>query len=186
MKVIGRRTLWRGRFIETIMISYLDRNGTVREWEAVDRADHAHVVVVIPITADKEIILIRQFRPALNNYVIELPAGLVEPDEDYIKAGGRELIEETGYTAEDVSLLTEGVVSTGINSEKWRIVLALDVRKVDEDILAAHPSDDNEDIEVIKTSIENIYETIEDHRNRGDEIDLRILGLLELVKRKMK
>ncbi len=186
MKVIERKSMWKGKFIETVMISYEDRHGHVRKWEAVDRINSAGVVVVIPVTDGKELVLIRQYRPALDRYVIELPAGLVESGEDYVEAGKRELIEETGYAAGAVSLLTEGVVSTGINAEMWKIVLALDVKEVPEEVLADHPSDDNEDIEVIKTPLESVYETLESYKDNGDVIDLRIFGLLELARRKMK
>lgn len=186
MKVIDRKSLWKGKFIETVMISYRDRHGHIRNWEAVDRIQNSGVVVVIPVTGGNELILIRQYRPALDRYVIELPAGLVERGEDYTETGKRELIEETGYAAEHVSLLTEGVVSTGINAEMWKIVLALNVKEVPAEILANHPSDDNEDIEVIKAPLENLYEALERFRRNGDVIDLRIFGLLELAKRKMK
>lgn len=166
------------------MISYRDHNGTVREWEAVDRVNDHGVVVVIPVTGNKELVLIRQFRPALGGYVVELPAGLIDPGEDVVTAGRRELIEETGYTSKDFTLFTEGVISTGINTEKWRILLARNVVKVAEETLQMHPPDENEDIKVIKVHADNIYEELEKYSNEGDDVDLRIYGLWELAKKK--
>ena len=186
MKVIDRKSLWKGKFIETVSISYKDHNGVLREWEAVNRLNTKGVVVIIPITENNDLILIKQYRPVLDRYVIELPAGLVETDEDYMAAGKRELIEETGYSSDNISLLTEGVISTGINTEKWKIVIAQDVKKVSAAVLADHSADDNEDIEVLKVSLDGIFTELENLKQNAVEIDLRIYGLLELAKRKKK
>jgi len=51
-------------------------------------------VVIIPITRNHELVLIRQFRPSLDSYVIELPAGLVDPEEDLVSAGRRSLLRK--------------------------------------------------------------------------------------------
>jgi ADP-ribose pyrophosphatase len=185
VEVIGQRTLWKGKFIKSTLISYRDCNGKVRQWEAVSRLNYNGVVVIIPITKENRLILIRQFRPALNNYVIEFPAGLIDPGEDAELAGRRELIEETGHAAENFELCTEGVISTGINSERWNILIAFNIKEVTDDVLRTHPPDDNEDIEVIKVSIDNIYSELERYSREGDDIDLRIYGLLELAKKKL-
>jgi ADP-ribose pyrophosphatase len=185
MKVINRKSLWKGQFIETIAISYEDHKGVLREWEAVSRLNTKGVVVIIPITEEKELILIKQFRPALDRYVIELPAGLVEYHEDYIAAGKRELIEETGYSSENLLILTDGVMSTGINAEIWKIVIARNVEKVSQEVLAKHSLDENEDIEVLKVPLDSIFTELENFKINGVVIDLRIYGLIELAKRKL-
>jgi 8-oxo-dGTP pyrophosphatase MutT (NUDIX family) len=185
MKVIGKRTLWEGKFIKTTLITYKDRKGGLREWEAVSRVKHNDVVVIIPITRSHELVLIRQFRPSLDSYVIELPAGLVGPEEDLISAGRRELIEETAHTSDSLSLLEEGVMSTGINTEKWRVLVAQNAEEVSPEILHVHSPDENEDIEVMKVPLENLYQVLEDYGRTGSEVDLRIFGLIELAKRKL-
>lgn len=186
MKVISRETLWEGKYIKTVLISYEDHKGIVRQWEAVSRVNNTEVVVIIPITHDNMLILIRQFRPSLGSYVIEFPAGLVDAGEDIVAAGNRELIEETGHTADTFSLFTEGVISTGINTEKWRILLAQGVKEVSEDVLKAHPPDENEDIEVIKIPLIDVGQTLDNYCSNGDDVDLRIFGLWDMVKRKVR
>jgi ADP-ribose pyrophosphatase len=119
----------------------------------------------------------------LDSYVIELPAGLVEPDEDDLTAGRRELIEETGYDSETIMLLTEGVMSTGINTERWRVLLAEGVREAEEKMRDQHRPDDGEDIQVIRVPFSDVHGALEEYRRGGDEVDLRIYGLLELARR---
>ena len=60
---------------------------------------HGGAAVLIPITDDGKIILVRQWRQALKKQVIELPAGKVDPGESFEEAAVRELKEETGYSA---------------------------------------------------------------------------------------
>ncbi len=186
MKVINQKTLWKGKFISTTLISYQDRNGIIRDWEAVSRVNDHGVVVVIPITDKNELVLIRQFRPALDNYVIELPAGLIDPGEDIIEAGRRELIEETGYTSDNFILFKEGVISTGINTEKWHILLATNVQEVPEHILSAYTPDENEDIENVIVPCDNLHDALQKFSDNGDDVDLRIFGLWDLARRKIQ
>lgn len=183
MELIGRKTLWEGRFLKTMLISYKDRGGKVREWEAVGRVNSDGIVIIIPVIRDNELILIRQYRPVLDSFVIELPAGLIDVGEDIISAGRRELIEETGYTSDNIVMLTEGVMSTGIDTDKWRILLAQDVYEVNEEVRLNHIPDENEDIEIIRVPSGNMYEELEKLSGNGDKIDLRIMGLWELAKR---
>jgi ADP-ribose pyrophosphatase len=181
VKVVKQETLWEGKFIKAVLISYRDHTGTIREWEAVSRINCNGVVVIIPVTDNNDVILIRQFRPALDNYVIEFPAGLVDPGEDIISAGLRELIEETGYTSDNISLFTDGVISTGINTEKWNVLLASNSKKALDDILQKHKPDDNEDIETLVIPLDNAHGILQQYRLDGDDVDLRIFGLLDLA-----
>ena len=62
---------------------------------------HPGAVIVIPLFDDGNILFERQFRYPLNQIFIELPAGKIDPGEDLLLTGQRELLEETGYTASD-------------------------------------------------------------------------------------
>jgi len=59
-------------------------------------------VNIIAMTPDDQVVLIRQFRAGTDEVTVEIPGGMVDPGEDPATAGMRELVEETGYLAEDV------------------------------------------------------------------------------------
>lgn len=183
MKVTGEETLWVGKFLKAVLITYVDDRGQTRQWEAVGRVNCDGVVVVAPVTERGEVVLIRQFRPVLGRRVVELPAGLVNPGEAPIEAARRELVEETGYFSEHLTLVTEGVMSTGINTEIWNVVLARDARPAPPEILSAYPPDEGEEIEVMRVPVDAVYDAAESCRKRGDLLDLRIFGIIELARR---
>lgn len=183
--IIGRKTLWEGNFLKAVLISFRDRDGVVRQWEAVGRVNCDGVVIVVPVTEAGEFLLIRQFRPAVGRRVIEFPAGLVQEGEDLHRAGMRELVEETGHEADAVETLTRGAVSTGINAEVWTVLLAAGVREAGAEAIRRHPPDENEDIEVIKVPARDLYDELEKLGGRGDYVDIKIYGLIELAKRRL-
>ncbi len=85
---------------------------------------HRGGVAVIPITQDNEIYLVRQFRKPFEQELLEVPAGKLEKDENPEYCGIRELKEETGLTAEKLTLLTIMYPSPGYTDEKIYIYKA--------------------------------------------------------------
>jgi ADP-ribose pyrophosphatase len=69
-------------------------------------------------------VLIRNYRIAVDEELLELPAGTIDPGEDPLETARRELAEETGYRAENFRRLTEFWVSPGILSERMHLFLA--------------------------------------------------------------
>ncbi len=101
-------------------------NNMNHNYFSVDKAD---VVVIIPITNDGKIILERQFRPAINKSIYEVPAGNIEEGETPQNAALRELKEETGYRAGKLIYLAKIYGSPGILSETQHLFLATRLRK---------------------------------------------------------
>jgi ADP-ribose pyrophosphatase len=96
-----------------------------------DGKSHAHdviihpgAVVILPLIAPDRVCLIRNFRMAVNETLVELPAGTIDPDEDPLETAKRELIEETGYRAKHWKKLVAFYPSPGFVAEKMTIFLA--------------------------------------------------------------
>ncbi len=184
MKILEKKTVWEGSFLRTMILTYEDHNGHVRKWEAVERVHCKGIVAIVPITAGNEVLLIRQFRPVLDNFVVEIPAGLNDRGESLVDAARRELVEETGYSSEEFTFLAEGPISSGLSTELLTVFEAKDVSPASARLKEQYPPDETEDVELIKVPLSDVYEKLEDFRKRGDYIDLKIYGFLDLVEKK--
>ncbi len=83
--------------------------------------------VVIVARDGDDIIFVTQYRPTIRQYQLELPAGIVEDDENYLEAARRELREETGYEAGSLEVLQEVQVATGVLDHRRGYVFASDL-----------------------------------------------------------
>lgn len=86
--------------------------------------EHPGAVAVVGVTERDEAILIRQWRHSVGERLLEIPAGTREPDEPPEVTAERELLEETGYRAGDLTLLTVYFTSAGISNERLWLYLA--------------------------------------------------------------
>jgi ADP-ribose pyrophosphatase len=102
-----------------------------RGWEYAEHKTAKEAVMVVALTDDGRIVLVEEFRPAVNSPVISPPAGLVgdEGPEEAITAARRELAEETGYEAVSFELLARGPGSAGQSSEMVTFFLARGTRR---------------------------------------------------------
>jgi len=185
MEVTGRKTQWEGSFLRMVLLEYRDRQGRTRHWEVAERTNTDGVVIMAALTPDRRLVLIRQFRPALESYIIELPAGLIDKGESPDEACRRELIEETGLAPESIQTLTDGVISTGVLTENWHAMLATGAKPATKEELKAFPPDETEDIEVIHVHLDRAFDELSEMEKRGERIDIRIYGIIELARRKL-
>lgn len=86
--------------------------------------DHPGAVAIIPITEDNKVILVKQFRKAVEESLLEIPAGKLELGEDPVGCAIRELKEETGFACEKIQFLMEFYTSPGFSNEKMHLFLA--------------------------------------------------------------
>jgi len=92
-----------------------------------DVVRHPGAVVVLPLLDDGRVCLLRHFRAAVDQTLIELPAGMLEPGEDPAECARRELAEETGYRAGKIEHLITFWMSPGILDERMHLYLASDL-----------------------------------------------------------
>jgi ADP-ribose pyrophosphatase len=85
---------------------------------------HPGAVAIIPLVDDEHVCLIRNYRLAIEQWLLEIPAGTLEPGEDPAVTARRELAEETGYTAQSLVPLCQMVFSPGILNERMHIFVA--------------------------------------------------------------
>ncbi len=105
------RTVWRGRFLS---VDVEDWPGT-GAYELIHKHD---AVAVVPVTPDHDVLLVRQFRPPVRDSLLEVPAGLLDvDDEDPIACATRELVEETGYRHRTIEFLGGCYLSPGFTDE---------------------------------------------------------------------
>ncbi len=94
------------------------------EYEFVQRP---YVVIVIPILPSKKLLLIRQYRASLNQFICEFPGGVIKNSETPCEAAKRELEEETGYLAHDVEIKKWFYTAPHFTDEKIFVCIASDL-----------------------------------------------------------
>lgn len=103
---------------------------------------HHHGGVGVAVFQDNKILLVKQYRYAINAYTLEIPAGKLEGVEDPKERALKEIEEETGYQAEDIALLTKVYATPGYCTEMLHIYYTEHFRKVSH----PRPCDEDEDI----------------------------------------
>ena len=91
--------------------------------------EHNASVGIIPVINKEEIMLIKQYRHAVKEYLIEIPAGKIENKENPIEAAKRELEEETGFNA-DLIPLTKFYLAPSYDTELMHLFIAKNITKI--------------------------------------------------------
>ena len=118
--------------------------------------EHNGGVIILGVTKNGRIPMIRQYRKALEKIAFELPAGKLEPGEDPLEAARREFREETGYTAAEIKHVISFYPTVGYSSEFLHVYFATGLTAGDTDF------DDNEAIEITEHTPEELYKMIDD------------------------
>lgn len=165
MQKLSSQILWQGNWTFRIDHVLLD-NGREMNLAVLD---HPGAVVLVPIL-DENVLMISQYRPVLDQTILELPAGTIEADEDFLAGAQRELREETGYRAEKLTLLSKIAPSPGTSNEIMHILLATGL-SVD-----PLPMDENEVIELAPMPLTELV----DMAQSGKLIDGKsVVGILQ-------
>ncbi len=173
--VTQRETLAAGHFVNLELLHYRDHTQTERKWEAVQRTGNANAAVIIAtLKPDDKILLIRQYRPPLDNFVIEFPAGLIDPGENAAKAALRELREETGYEGTIDSITPGAASSAGLTGELLILVFMSVNTALPQNRHPAPNLQDGEEIEVFAVPKTGLNAFLQKQISQGDILDSRL------------
>jgi ADP-ribose pyrophosphatase len=124
LKVLSSKTVFKGRVFDVTRDRVQEPNGVTAVREVIRHSGSVVVLAVDDSGPEPRVLLERQYRYAAQDYIIELPAGRIDPGEDALAAGKRELLEETGYTAKRWKRALFFYPSPGFLEETMTIFLA--------------------------------------------------------------
>jgi 8-oxo-dGTP pyrophosphatase MutT (NUDIX family) len=125
------------------------RRDVRREFVIIDAPDWVNVIAH---TADDRLVLVNQFRYGVDAFSWEIPGGVIDPGEDPVAAGVRELLEETGYTGERARLLASIHPNPAIMNNRCHLVLVEECRRV-----ADTEWDPDEEMEIAAVPAAEVY-----------------------------
>lgn len=152
IKRINRELKFKGKILDFYQDTIeVDGDHTV-VWDFIG---HKGAAAVVPVTADGKILMVRQYRNALDRYTLEIPAGaLDEVGEPGIECASRELEEETGYRSENLEWLITLRTTVAFCNERIEVYVAHDL------IPSKQNLDEDEFIELGAYTIEELKEKI--------------------------
>jgi ADP-ribose pyrophosphatase len=167
---LSSERLYEGRIVNLRLDTVRLDDGTVTRREIVE---HGEAVAIVPLDGDGHVLLVRQYRKPIEQELLEIPAGGVDPGEDATACAGRELQEETGYRAGKLQRLGGFFSSPGFTSEYLHLYLATD-------LVPSHlTADDDEAIELVRLPVTQALDMIAS----GEICDAKtIIGLLLLLR----
>lgn len=174
-QLLSTKLLAQGRFLQLEVRQYRDRRGVVRSWEAAQRRQAQPAALAIAtLQPSNRVVLIRQYRPPLDRFVVEFPAGLLNPGENAVTAAVRELREETGYAGDvlgDTGLTSS---SAGLTGELVTMVMMTIDEHRPENAAPRADLDDGEDIDVVLVPRQALRDFLANRQADGDILDSRL------------
>ena len=170
-KRLGRELSYQGKILK-VYTDCVEVNGKESKWDYVH---HNGGAAVVPVTKEGKILMVRQYRNALDRYTLEIPAGALDSrSESGIACVARELEEETGYRSESIEWLVTSHSWAAFTNEKVEVYVATNL------IPSKQKLDEEESIEVEEYTLDELKEKI----FRGEITDSKtVAGLLAYVVR---
>jgi 8-oxo-dGTP pyrophosphatase MutT (NUDIX family) len=118
-----------------------------------------HWINVIPLTHDRRVLLVKQYRFGIEEFTLEIPGGMCDPGEAPLEAAGRELVEETGYRASELAEIGWVHPNPAIQGNRCYTFVARGLIKVGEPA-----PDPDEECELVEEPLERIPELIAERK----------------------
>jgi ADP-ribose pyrophosphatase len=144
--------LYEGRVLNLRLDHTRLPDGTTIKREIIE---HGGAVAMVPLDDEDYVHLVRQYRPAVDRHLLEIPAGGLEPGEDPVRSAERELQEEIGMFPGKLEPLGAFYPVPGYSSEVIHLFLARDLRP------STLPGDDDEDIAVERVALDELLAQID-------------------------
>ena len=126
IKLLNRELKYTGTLLK-IYKDTVSVGDNICEWDYVENLGAA---AVLPMLDDKTVVMVKQYRLALNRYTLEIPAGKLDSkDEDYLVCAKRELEEETGYVSDNFEFLFDSIGYNAFWNTKVRCFVAKDLKE---------------------------------------------------------
>ena len=173
--VLEEQLLYQGRWSNLVEFSYEDEKKQIRKWEGLHRKNNAEAVIIIAkMEPSERYIIIRQFRPPTNSYILEFPAGLVDSGETRDQTAIRELSEETGYVGEVEKISPRLYSSPGILSEAVSFAHIQVDEKLPDNQRPTARNEPGEFITVFKKTVDEVSEFFNKEFSRGVKFDVKL------------
>ncbi|MDN7244096.1 NUDIX hydrolase [Planococcus shenhongbingii] len=156
-KTISSNRIYEGKIINLKVDEVSLPNGHTSKRELVE---HPGAVALVAITEDNKIIMVEQYRKALERTIIEIPAGKIEKGEAPEYTAMRELEEETGYTADKLVLIQSFSTSPGFADEVIHLYAAEGLKKSTSGAVL----DEDEFVELMEVTVEEAEQLMKENR----------------------
>ena len=168
-KTISSQTVYEGRAIKLRIDTVKKPNGKTTTREIVERSD---CIAVVPMDRKDNVLLVRQYRKAVGKYLLEIPAGGIDPGEQPPAAVRRELQEEIGYLPNKIDKIGGFYVAPGYSTEYIHLYVGTYL------FPSQLEAEDTEDIQVVRVPLARISDMIDS----GEICDAKsIVGLLRVI-----
>ncbi len=164
----------RGRMFRLETVDLLFSNGNTAQYERA-RSGLLGAVLVVPVTAAREVLLIREYQVGPDAYELVLPKGGIEAGEAPLEAANRELMEEVGQRAGSLELLKVMSLAPSMMSHRTHLVLATDLSP------AEAVGDEHEPLEVVPWPLDDLESLVA----REDFTESRSLAALALAQMRL-
>ena len=168
-KLLSSQQIYSGRAIRLRVDTVEEPNGKTSTREIVE---HADCVAIVAVDEQNNVVMVRQLREAVDNTLLEIPAGGIDPGEDPNETVRRELQEEIGFLPQKIERMGGFYATPGYGTEYLYLYLATNLKP------SQLKAEDTENIEVVKVPLSKIPELIAS----GEICDAKsIAGLLRYI-----